>query len=78
MRIELYSTLISDSDDPDILVGFVLNEWLQTPKGQFCKQNFDMTYHLQPDPAGWSYRCTVTTDIEPGPVATELFLKWPS
>ena len=56
MKIELHRLHIGDSDDPEIIASFVLGDWSQTDKGQYCKLHFrDLTYVCRPNMNTWGF-----------------------
>ena len=79
MKIEVHRLTIGDSDDPEIIAGFVLGDWTKTDKGAWCQQHFrDLTYHCCPNMNTWGYDIIVSGDIDPGPALTEFMLRWPN
>ena len=78
MKIELHRLRIGDSDDPEIIAGFVLGDWAQAAKGQYCKEHFqDLTYLVRPNMNTWGFDVIVYGEIDPGPSLTEYHLRWP-
>lgn len=53
---------LGDVEDPYLMAGFPLGEFMDTEPGQWLKQHAEdeMVYHITPDVNAWGYRCTVT------------------
>ena len=78
MKIELHRLKLGDSDDPEIIAGFELGDWSQTPKGQYCKQHFrDLTYICRPNMDTLGFDVIVYGETDAGPALTEYMLRWP-
>ena len=77
MKIEVHRLRISDSDDPELMAGFVLGDWAVTDKGQWCKQHLrDLSYICRPNINTMGFDVIVYGEIEPGPPLTEFHLRW--
>ncbi len=77
MKIEVHRLTIGDSDDPELIAGFVLGDWAATDKGQWCKQHFrDLTYICRPNMNTFGFDIIVTGEIEDEPALTEFMLRW--
>lgn len=77
MKIEVHRLIIGDSDDPEIIAGFVLGDWAATEKGQWCKKHFqNLTYVCRPNINTFGFDVIVYGEIDPGPVLTEYHLYW--
>ena len=56
----LYSFLVGDVEDPDILANFRIQEWLATREGRWCELNAeDLRYNLEMGEVEYHYRCRV-------------------
>jgi hypothetical protein len=78
MKIELHRLQIGDSNDPEIIAGFALGDWSQTPKGLYCKEHFrDLTYLVRPNMDTFAFDVIVYGEVDPGPILTEYHLRWP-
>lgn len=79
MKIEVHRLTIGDSDDPELIAGFVLGDWAATEKGLWCKEHFrDLTYICRPNMDTWGFDIIVTGEIEDEPALTEFMLRWSS
>lgn len=77
MKIEAHRLTIGDSDDPEIIAGFVLGDWAQTDKGQWCKQHLkNLTYLCRPNLDTLGFDVIVYGEIDSGPCLTEFILRW--
>jgi hypothetical protein len=67
---------VGDVEDPDIYLGAVAWDWMQTEHGAWVKQHSkNLTYHQNMDPNTMSYVYKITADFE-GPEALIYKLKW--
>ena len=77
MKIEVDRLRIGDADDPELIAGFVLGDWISTDKGQWCKQHLrDLSYLCRPNLDTMGFDVVVYGEIEPGPPLTEYHLRW--
>lgn len=77
MKIEVHRLRIGDSDDPELVAGFVLGDWTATDKGQWCKEHLrDLSYICRPNIDTMGFDVIVYGEIEPGPALTEFHLRW--
>ena len=78
MKLEVHRLTIGDSDDPEIIAGFVLGGWADTEKGQWCKENIhDLTYVCRPNMDTWGFDIIVHGEINDPKKITEYFIRWP-
>lgn len=62
----LYSFLVGDVEDPDILASFRIQEWLATREGRWCELNAeDLRYNLEMGEVEYHYRCRVYGSFNP-------------
>lgn len=67
---------IGDVEDPDVYLGAVAWDWLQTEHGAWVKEHSkNMTYHQQIDHNTLCYNYRITADFEE-PDALIYKLKW--
>lgn len=67
---------VGDVEDPDIYLGAVAWDWLQTEHGSWVKQyGKNLTYHQNVDHSTLSYAYKITADFEE-PDALIYKLKW--
>lgn len=77
MKIEVHRLTIGDSDDPELIAGFVLGDWVATDKGRWCKQHIhDLSYICRPNLDTFGFDIIVYGEIESGPPLTEFMLRW--
>lgn len=77
MKIEIHRLTIGDTDDPEVIAGFVLGDWSHTDKGQWCKKYVkDLTYHCRPNMNTLGFDIIVTGEIDPGPLYSEFCLRY--
>ena len=56
---------VGDVEDPDIYLGAVSYEWLQTEVGQWARENSvePLTYHQYGDPFHWGFTYAITARL---------------
>ena len=78
MKIEVNRLTIGDTDDPELIAGFVLGDWKETDKGEWCQEHVrDLTYHCRPNMDTFGFDIIVTGEIDSDPALTEFVLRWP-
>lgn len=77
-KIHVHTLSIGARDDPEIIAGFELGDWVQTAKGRYCKQHFqDLTYICRPNLNTFGFDVIVYGEADSGPALTEYYLRWP-
>jgi hypothetical protein len=77
-KINFHEIRMGDVDDPELYAAFPLNEFMQTEKGQWVKENCaDPQYIIRPDPSTFGQRVIVYGEVEDRS-ATEYYLRWNS
>jgi len=67
---------MGDVEDPELYAAQPLYEFMQTPKGQWIKENCaDPQYIVRADNHNWGHKIIVYGEVE-DQLATEYLLKW--
>lgn len=75
-RIVFHTVLLGDVDDPEIYAAGPLYDFMQTPKGQWLKENcLDPVYRVEPDPNTFGFKVLVYGELEEKK-AVEYLLRW--
>lgn len=78
MQVTFHSFSMGDVDDVDIYVAEPIYHWQQTDHGRWVMQHArDLRYYTSTDHNTFGYHVTILGDIDPGPLLTEYFLRWP-
>jgi hypothetical protein len=76
IKVTVKHLVVGDVEDPEIYLGAVVWDWLQTEHGAWCKEHSkDLVYHSQIDHStmGYKYAITATFNNED---ALFYKLKW--
>ena len=76
LKITFHTFGIGDVEDPELYAALPLGEFMDTPKGQWIRDNCAYPqYIIRPDPHTYGTKVIVYGEVEES-AATEYFLKW--
>lgn len=77
IRLLVKTLKLGDVEDPEVYLGAIAYDWLQTEHGAWVKSHArDLTYHSAMDPFSYGYAYNITATFEDDE-ALIYKLKWP-
>ena len=65
IRLVVKTLKVGDVEDPEIYLGAVAHDWLQTEHGKYVKEKAkDLTYHRAPISHDYGYQYSITALFE--------------